>query len=163
MFEVIFHSCGLILSLVMLLRLALMVTGKFKDPMLAQFERYGGNELKFSLFPDLLLWGALALIFGHLALKPVILLPHGMMVLGGLLLYFRLIYPLMGQSIREDLEALSPRPLWYRRLLEYTAREERRQLAYMWLRLPRRTRLIFNVNDRAFYQWADLIVVSTTF
>lgn len=163
MLGVLFYGSGLLLSLWMLTRLGLMVTGKFKDPLLAQFERYGGDETTFNLLPGVLFWGAWALIFGHLALKPVILLPNGMVIFGVILLYVWGFYHFLGQPIRERLDAMSPRPLWYRRLLEYTAREERRQLAYMWLRLPRRTRLIFNVNDRAFYQWADLIVMSTTF
>lgn len=163
MFELLLYGAGLVGSLAMLIRLGLMVTGKFKDPMLAQFERYGGDESTFNLIPGIMLWGGLSLIFAHITLEPVILLPSGMVFFGALMLLLHGMYYTLGTPIKRKLDALSPRPRWYKRLMEYTAREERRQLAYMWLRLPRRTRLIFNVNDRAFYQWADLIVMSTTF
>jgi hypothetical protein len=31
----------------------------------------------------------------------------------------------------------------------------------MWLWLPRRLRLIYNASDRAFNQWADLVIMAT--
>ena len=52
-------------------------------------------------------------------------------------------------------------PRWIHELREYTTRDERRRIAYNWLRLPLRTRLHYNSDDRAFMLWADLLVLST--
>jgi hypothetical protein len=46
-------------------------------------------------------------------------------------------------------------------LVGRTTRAERRRLAYMWLRLPAKLRLIYNSNDRAFMEWADMVILST--
>jgi hypothetical protein len=52
-------------------------------------------------------------------------------------------------------------PRWLFELGERTSRLERRRIAYMWLRLPLRLRLIYNSNDRAFLEWADMVILST--
>jgi hypothetical protein len=52
-------------------------------------------------------------------------------------------------------------PGWHGRFMETTSRWERRRIAYMWLRLPLRTRLLYNANDRLFFVWAEQVIVST--
>lgn len=162
MLTTLVFGSAFIFALGMLARLGLVVTGKLKDPLLAQFEHYGGDELRFNLLPSVFLWLGIALFTGHTVLNPFLLLPASMAFTGFLLFVVGGSIFLMAPELRERLGNLSPRPPWYRKLMDYTSRSERRQLAYMWLRLPRRTRLRFNVNDRAFYQWADLIIMSAT-
>ncbi len=52
-------------------------------------------------------------------------------------------------------------PHWYVELRERTTREERRRIAYMWLCLPRSTRLHYNGSDRNFQIWADQVILAT--
>ncbi len=160
--NLLIYGTGFIFSLGMLARLGLVATGKFKDPLLAQFERYGGAELTFNLIPSALMWTGLALMCGQGALSPFLLLPGSMTFFGFLFFVIGGGIFLLEPDLRDHISNFSPRPPWYRKLLTYTSRTERRQIAYMWLRLPRRTRLRYNVNDKAFYQWADLIVMSAT-
>jgi hypothetical protein len=51
-------------------------------------------------------------------------------------------------------------PLWYYRLVQNTDREERRRLAYMWLRLPTKTRMTYNTHTVLFDQWVEQVLVT---
>lgn len=160
MLGILLYGAVLVFALVMLLRVGMMMTGRYKSPLLAQFEKYGGDELRFNPYPALVGWSGLALMSGYESGRRIIAVPEAMPQLGlllsitGLALYIQ-------PALRAWLAALAPRPPWYRHLMDMTTRIERRRLAYMWLRLPRRTRLRYNVNDRAFFQWAELIIMAT--
>lgn len=59
------------------------------------------------------------------------------------------------------LKELPQVPRWYDTFLDQTSRYERRRIAYMWLRLPVRTRWIYNASDNFFFQWIDLVILAS--
>jgi hypothetical protein len=82
-------------------------------------------------------------------------------VLGVLILFLAWTSANYSDVVQHYSHRLPVLPLWYARLQENTSRNERRRLAYMWLRLPLRTRLLYNASDHAFFLWADLVIAAT--
>ncbi len=151
----------ILLSLIFLMRTVLILSGLLKGPILQTFEKYGDAETVYYPLPSLLLWSGI-LVFslgpwiapGLRSWSPVILM-------GGLLLiaaYFAYTNPKFALQ-HAGIFLIYPR--WYYELRERTSRYERRRLAYMWLALPRGLRLAYNGSDRAFNQWADLVIMAT--
>lgn len=120
--------------------------GWFKDPMMAQFRRYGPPEPYYPLTRFLLVLGMVCVI-GAPAI-PNSWLGAVFFVLG----LFIVISSLAAYRLRGVREVL---PLWYFRLQKDTSREERRAIAYAWLRLPLRTRLRLNGDHYAFQTFID--------
>lgn len=150
-----------LISIVFLLRTGLILIGLFKGPILQTFEKYGDEETVYYPLPSLLLWIGVLVISGTalMAEKTGINLNTG--ILGILLLlgaYFAYTNP---DLARQYPQIFMVYPRWYYELRDRTSRYERRRLAYMWLWLPRRLRLIYNASDRAFNQWADLVIMAT--
>ena len=136
----------LIISLGFAIRLSLVLAGLYKGPILKTFEPYGPDDPVFFPVPHLLLWGSLMVISGGALLKATIPFTLSFGPLGLILLIWK---------------SLPAFPKWYARFLEDTSRGERRRIAYMWLRLPWRTRLLYNANDRLFFIWAEYVIVAT--
>jgi hypothetical protein len=63
--------------------------------------------------------------------------------------------------VRSHIDFMLVLPIWYAKLRENTTRSEQRRLAYMWLRLPLRTRLLYNASDHYFFLWADLVIAAS--
>lgn len=151
----------LVISLVFLIRIGLILIGLMKGPILQTFEKYGDAENIYYPLPSMLLWaGVLVLsVTAFMADRADIILPTA--PLGLLLLiaaYFAYTHP---EIARQYPQIFMSYPRWYFELRERTSRYERRRLAYMWLWLPRRLRLIYNGSDYAFNQWADLVIMAT--
>ena len=152
-----------LIGLAFFTRIMLVVFGLYKEPVLRGFERYGEAEGIFQPFPSIL-YG-----FGTMLLS-------GGIVIGKLLDFTATIFILLGMFVltmayvvnySENLTEEYPHifkslPRWYYELLDRTDRYDRRQIAYMWLWLPRRTRLTFNSNTKAFFQWVDMVMVANT-
>lgn len=153
--EYVFLGTGLLL--IMLLRSVLIVIGVHKDPILRSFEKYG-EESRYSPFIVMLIWGYIFIAY-HL----VIFLPSpGLflitLVLSALFINAMFINP---SSFISRLRPYFDRfPRWYVELSHRTNREERRRIAYLWLRLPIRTRVLYNTHDFYFLKWADLVLLS---
>ncbi|MBE2269081.1 MAG: hypothetical protein IAE80_12690 [Anaerolinea sp.] len=136
--------------------------GWYKAPLLARFERYGIGNDTYTILP------ALMFSFVVLLIGLTTLLAHGALYSA----FLTILLPLLALSIYCVYHAkrLSRRfpmiflayPRWYADLRDRTTREERRRIAYRWLVLPKRTRLHYNSNDRAFTVWADFVILATT-
>ena len=145
-------------ALMMTLRSFLIVMGTYKDPVLASFEHYG-EEKVFSPIFSLTVW---AVIFIYLSLF--------LYVQAGPLFALGLIIGAFIASMREHMEEWRYKydsmfrvfPRWYFELVQRTDREERRRIAYLWLRLPLATRLLYNARSEYFHHWVDLVLMSIT-
>jgi len=144
-------------------RLALILTGLYKSPLLTLFEKYGDEENYFFPLPRLLFWtGTLMFSGADVFNEMAFYVPSVVPIVGFLFMILGYGAVTLPPHLQQSLDAYPPFPLWYHRLREHTSREERRRIAYIWLRLPARTRLLLNSNDRAFFHWTDLIILATT-
>ncbi|MBI5670336.1 MAG: hypothetical protein HZC41_20275 [Chloroflexi bacterium] len=145
----------------MIARSTLILIGYLKGPIIHTFERYGEQETLYLPLVPLVFWaGLLAFTLGTWAVS-----------------YMNLSYPLVGLGFLSMLFAAFSfqnyeitvkwhyrffrLPQWYHELRERTTRYERRRIAYAWLRMPWRARLTYNSDDRAFFIWADFIIMGT--
>ena len=156
-----------LVSAFFLLRSALIVTGLYKAPILHSFEKYGGEEQFYYPVIYLAVWMLTFLIVLAFALYEarfprllrdqffvyLVFAPFG-------LLAWRA-YVLVEKYAKEHPGLFLVYPHWYTNVRERTSRAERRRLAYMWLHLPWRTRLLFNSSDQAFLIWVDLVILAT--
>ena len=145
----------------MLLRMVLMISGQLKGPVLQYYERYGDEEIYFFPLPNLLMWLGLTVITGGFVLEiwQIVLVPT--VPIGVFLFAMAGVGYYAQRWVRQSADDLPLLPRWANTLFDNTTRHERRRIAYMWLRLPLRTRLLYNANDRAFFGWAELVIVAT--
>ena len=151
-----------VICLVFLIRTVLIITGMLKSPVLQTFEKYGDSENIYHPLPSLLFWtGMLLAVASPVVLSALrstfpALLPGFVCIFAAYLIYTN------PNFIRQYPNIFFVYPRWYHELRARTTRYERRRIAYKWLWLPARLRAIYNVSDRAFNQWADLVIMSTT-
>lgn len=146
---------GLILF-VLLLRAFLIVAGFYKDPVLRSFEVYG-TETHYSPLLGLFLWSiAFFTYVSFLLFHSTVLYILFIFVIFPLLLF----YQKLRDMVSEHPEWFMLYPRWLHKLRDRTSREERRRIAYLWLRLPARTRLIYNTQDDSFHKWVDLVLMT---
>lgn len=146
-----------IATLIMTLRAFLMVLGAYKDPILSTFEAYGPDEPVFSPFYSLVAWALITLYI-------VMFLYFNMGLIFGIGLF--VLIPIV--AFRFEMERLLKRyqsifcsfPRWYLELIQSTDREERRRIAFLWLRLPLRTRMLYNTNSHYFHLWVDQVLLT---
>jgi hypothetical protein len=137
-------------------RAFLMTLGFYKDPILTSFEHFGEERIYSPLY-RLIAW-SITLLYLSLFLY----VQPGLLIVAGAIMLIPLV------SLRETLQRLlysDPRlyrafPVWYRHLAERTTRTERRRIAYLWLRLPPRTRTHYNISQQAFHHWLDMVLVT---
>ena len=149
------------LCLILLMRTVLILSGLLKGPILQSFEKYGDNETVYYPLPSLLLWSGILVFSVGPLIAPGLRSWSPIVVMGGGLLvgaYFAYTNPNFALE-HPNIFLIYPR--WYFELRERTSRFERRRLAYMWLALPAGLRLAYNGSDRAFNQWADLVIMAT--
>lgn len=150
-------------SLGILGRLALIFIGTYKAPLLQLFEKYGDDENRFFPLPRLLFWMGMAMASGADVLSwGGFFIPETVGIIGILFMLMSYCVVMLPMSLRDILDEFPPLPTWYHRLRKHTSREERRRIAYVWLKLPRKTRLLLNSNNHAFFLWTELIILSTT-
>jgi hypothetical protein len=150
-----------VISLLALIRHFLVFAGMHKGPVLATFEVYG-EEPRYYPLPWILLWiGLMVMSIGYILHQWLVIDFLTMGLLGVVILFLAWISVNYSESVQQYSHRLPVLPLWYARLQENTSRNERRRLAYMWLRLPLRTRLLYNASDHAFFLWADLVIAAT--
>jgi len=136
----------------------LIVIGMYKGPLLRQFERYG-EQAKYSPILNL---SILLIVF-----VPVLLILLAESAITFLLLVILFIpsmhlYRYLRHQVWRFPGIMFAYPVWCHELVNRATREERRRVAYMWLRLPYRTRLTYNASDQRFYQWVDQVLVTIT-
>ncbi|GAB4315206.1 MAG: hypothetical protein Kow00117_07250 [Phototrophicales bacterium] len=153
----VFFTFGII-SIVFLIRDILVLLGVYKDPILILFQRYGNHEPVYYPFPALLFWLGLLVISVGWVIQSITTI-HVPSLEISFLLWF-LAY-LAHQFQQPSQDAMPVLPSWYRQLMQETSRVERRRIAYMWLRLPLRTRLLYSASNHQFFLWADLVIIAT--
>jgi hypothetical protein len=157
----IFALGGLFGSLGMLFRLLLMMTGQLKGPVLGYFERYGESEGYFFPVPGLLFWAGTVILFTGFALERFVRVDFPSVLLA--VLFWAMAWMAFNAKewVADWVQRLPKLPRWYAELCETSTRHERRRIAYMWLRLPLRTRLLYNANNNAFRQWTEMVILAT--
>ena len=122
--------------------------GRIKEPMMAHFRHYGEERRLYPL-PSFLLFGGLGgLLLAYLI--PIPLLRETVAVVGVLAIASKVVVD-RSPWLREAL------PRWYCYMLRDMTRQERRAIAYAWLRLPWKTRLRLNGDPYAFQIFLDEI------
>jgi len=156
-------SLSLVLvSSAMIARWVLILAGMLKGPVLATYELYGAESPFFFPLPYLLIWlGTLILGGGWLVRGPFSDIDFPAEVLGGLFLFVGAMLHMYRDPIAHYLRRATPLPRWANHLVMQTTRVERRRIAFMWLRLPLRTRLLYNYNTAAFFKWTELVILAT--
>ena len=132
-----------------------LVSGMYKDPLMMRLRMYGSerSHYPFCRFLDIL--GAWSLMIASMldALRdgsnnvyaPVVFLTMSLMAFGGSLICRRV------RALRQLL------PGWYFDLKRHATREERRRIAFAWLRIPRQMRWRLNGDQHSFRVWADMV------
>jgi len=140
------------------LRAGLVTLGFYEEPMLSAFQQYG-DEVGFSPLFESLAWGG---VLAYLLF--VVLAPSSFLVLIGVFCFvmFVMLYWRIRDSVMRHPQVFLRFPNWYREIVDHTTREERRKLAYMWLALPLRTRLLYNAQHEEFRKWVELVVLSVS-
>lgn len=142
--------------LVLAVRAGLIVLGIYKEPVLRRFETYG-EESPYSPALGLLCW---SIIFTAYLMVSLLNVGAVLFLLIFLLAPFSVVYNHSQAIVRQYPSLFTFYPRWYSDLVDRTSRDERRRLAYLWLRLPLRTRLLYNARDEFFNQWADLVLMT---
>lgn len=145
-----------LITLFFLARSVMIILGRLKGPILQGFEKYGDDEQPYQPMVSVMAWG------GATLLTTSELLGSSFCIVPLVFLIWAVAYLMyVSPEKANHFPALFFRyPRWLYELLEYTSRYERRRLAYMWLRLPRRTRAAYNSDDNAFREWADLVILA---
>lgn len=142
--------CGVVLLIIAafgaMLYYGAMLLGLYKDPLMAHFRIYGEERRMYPL-PRFVLAAGLSLSL--LGFQTGSVLTGTMMVVGALIILGISLVIARSQVLRSSL------PRWYQHLLSITTRQERRAIAYAWVRLPLRTRLRLNGDRYAFRTFVD--------
>jgi hypothetical protein len=141
-----------------------IVSGIYKDSMMAHLRKYGEERRVLPICRFLNVVGvyclSLALIIPILS-NPTSytyrLLPPVVFVVLAVIAFGASLAAMQNPLIREAV------PRWYHELLSSTSRQERRHIAYAWLRIPRRLRWRLNADQRAFSAWADLVRLTVVY
>lgn len=144
---------------VLFVRALLIFLGLYKDPILRTFENYGPQERPYLPGLGVIAWLAALGFLGAIWLVDVPSLSYALglssLLLAAIIPWAYNHYP---RAVALHFRLLRW-PRWYHELYERTDRYERRHIAYMWLRLPPRARLMYNSSDRAFFTWADFVIL----
>ena len=146
-----------------LLYYAAIVSGLYKDPLLARFRAYGKEQYPYPLCRLLDVFSAWCLMMARMldALTTYTRRTNGssaaLFLIVGLVALGTSVTARHKPALREAL------PRWYFTLLRTANRHERRRIAFAWLRLPRRMRWRLNGDQKAFGTWADTVRLTVTY
>jgi hypothetical protein len=143
---------------------AAIISGLYKDPLMARFRVYGEERRVYPLprfLAAVCIWCILmsfmvrailaTMLIMSTSFAPLSFTVMALMAFIGYLITRRYVY------LRELL------PHWYFTLLRNATRQERRLLAFAWLRIPRRMRWHLNGDQAAFEVWADMVRMSVIY
>ncbi len=137
---------------------AVILSGLYKDPLMARLRQYGEEDSHSILTNMLVSAGVCSLLTATLI--PAYTLPTSyvrrtfppwMFVCVALALFGMAIFVQQRPALRDAL------PRWYWELLQCCSRQERRQIAYAWMRIPRGMRLRLSGDQKSFQVWAELV------
>ena len=150
-----------IMTVVGMGRSALIFLGLYKDPILWTFEQYGPDERLPLPLLTLLIWVGTFIVLMGVGASTYVRLPFPLIGLGIGLFVIALVGMYYYSVIWKTYYSVVRLPRWHHDLLERTTRYERRRIAYMWLHLPWRLRLLYNSSDQAFRIWVDFVIMGT--
>ena len=146
----------------MFVRSVLVFLGLHKGPILGSFQKYGGEEEFYFPLMHVIIWTSILVLSLLLALAVYLDATNTVLSLAVVIAFFGYhLYGYIKRYAQRHPDIFLHHPYWYRELRDRTTRDERRRVAYMWLRLPVTLRLIYSANDRAFFQWVDLVIVTS--
>lgn len=145
-----------VFAFAMAVRAFLVVIGVYKDPVFTSFEDYGEERIFSPMFSFVSWGGFFAYIMLFWYLNPGVAFSLGLIIVLPLTAT-RATFLDMLYKYHESFRIF---PLWYYRLVQNTDRQERRRLAYLWLRLPLKTRMIYNTHTILFEQWVEQVLVT---
>ena len=163
-FGVIAAPIGIPLILIgsfQLIRAVLVISGRLKGPLLRIFEAYTDKPQEFNSLRALALWTIVIIVGILICLSELMALSIAAFIPLILAILIATVAHEQAPFVRHYLPFLMPEPHWYVDLSSRTTLMERRRIAYMWLRLPRRTRILFDHHDVAFRIWVDLVIMGT--
>jgi hypothetical protein len=141
-----------------------VVSGTYKDPLMARFRRYGEEHRSYPICRFLEVAGVwcitIAILLSNVTstfsywrsvFPPIIMIVLALMCFGAALTIRR------QPALRELL------PRWYHDLLVTATRQERRFIGWAWLRIPRRMRWHLNGDQKAFRVWADMVRITVIY
>ncbi len=137
---------------------AAIAGGLYKEPLLAEFRRYGEEP---RIYPPVnLLLAAGFSAFTLVLIVPLLLAQNSFfarLVPGVVFVVLAVIFFGAAAFVYRHPTLRTALPLWYAELLENASRQERRHIGWAWLRLPRLMRLRLNGDNKAFAVWADMV------
>ena len=144
-----------------LIRTVLVISGRRKGPLLRVFETYTDKPQAYNSLRELAVWATVIIVGVLVYLSESVKLP----TVAFIPLLSTIVTAVWASEqpdfIRQHLPFLMPEPRWYVDVRGRTTLTERRHIAYMWLKLPRRTRILFDHHDGAFRIWVDLVIMGT--
>jgi hypothetical protein len=158
--DMVIYGLIIFVCVLLLLRYGMAAAGLWKDSVLRASQRYDVDDTYYVL-PGVLLSLGVLIIAASLLIGLLEPRAERSVVIGFLfvvLAYFAFIFR---DNAREHPEIFCSLPRWYVDLRAVTTREERRRLAFLWLRLPLRMRMRYNLSHHHFWLWADLVILGT--
>lgn len=149
------------ISILFVIRSVLLITGLLKGPILHRFEKYGDRENFLPFLTPLLAWLGLFVILSNFLLLVQWQVELNVGQMGLAFIIIALLAYRWPHWFSDRYGLLFNHPRWLAEITGRTTRAERRRLAYMWLRLPFKLRVIYNSSDRAFMEWADMVILSS--
>ncbi|MCL4249616.1 MAG: hypothetical protein KJ065_15845 [Anaerolineae bacterium] len=144
-----------------LIRTVLVISGRRKGPLLRVFEAYTDKPQAYNSLRAVAVWITVVIIGVLIYLSETMTLPIAAFIPLVLAIATAVWANEQPDFIRQYLPFLMPEPRWFVDLSSRTTLTERRHIAYMWLKLPRRTRILYDHHDGAFRIWVDLVIMGT--
>ena len=157
-----FANLIFMVTMYFLLREMLIIAGVLKGPILYMYQKYGDQEEFYFVVPRLMFWlGSFLItssIWGVYFMSSVSVL----VITGFILISFAVYINNYFYSLPEaqQLKWLFY-PRWQHELIQRTTRLERRRIGYMWLHITPNLRRVYSGNTRAFWEWADFVIIAT--
>jgi hypothetical protein len=123
-----------------------VLLGLYKDSLMAHFRHYGEEQRIYPLPRFMLALGAFIMVLTPMLVNSLT---------GAAFVAFAAIVIIASAAIGRLPQLQASLPRWYFSLLTITTREERRAIAYAWMRLPFKTRLRLNGDSYAFQIFID--------
>jgi hypothetical protein len=146
-----------------LLYYAAIVSGLYKDPLLARFRAYGKERYPYPLCRLLDVLGVWCLMMASMLDALTVHTHRTNSAAAGLFLVMSVMALGASMTARHKPALREALPRWYFTLLRTADRHERRRIAFAWLRIPRRMRWRLNGDQKAFGTWADTVRMTVTY
>lgn len=158
--DLILYGIVTALAAVLLVRAVMIAAGLHKGPVMAFLAQYTSDDTYYVLpgvfgWLTLFLWAgatSLAFIEPRTAGAQVLAVPAALLTLAA--------WAARGAA-GTTWPWLTALPAWLNEMSAFTTREERRRIAFLWMRLPKQAQLHYSVSAYHFHLWCDLVILGT--